>query len=77
MKYEGKLYGKTGGQYFELVDTSKDVKNLKKENIKMKRRLSSIRLMLTAHPDYRTNVEFEDQVTAINEFLESEINQES
>ena len=37
----------------------------------MRSQLSSVRLMLMAHPEYRTNIEFEDQLSMIDSILES------
>ncbi len=36
MEYHGKLYGKAGKTYFQLLETSEDVDNLKKENAELK-----------------------------------------
>ena len=35
MEYIGKLYGKSGGEYFPLIETTKDVDNLKKRVSKL------------------------------------------
>lgn len=42
MDYEGPLYGKIGDHYIPLVDTSKDVDELKAENKRLKEKLQKL-----------------------------------
>jgi nucleoid-associated protein YejK len=63
MEYKGKLYGKVGDIYFELLETSEDVDRLKEQNEKL---LSAIKGII---PMAEFSYEHSKKACAHQEFL--------
>lgn len=74
MEYHGKLYGKISNKYFDTGKTSKDFDEMFEMLKVAKSTIQSLRLSMSAHPDYEVDSEFYDYVDLADE-KETEIEQ--